>query len=418
MVCAVLSTMPVAISAAETVPSAQSVLDEALQVVMPVAKKGDEYQLIEITMRQVKLQSCQRAKDLFRTAINWNEQWGPEIDYKINFLALLVSKQRSANCLEEMHYTAQRLLALYQKRDQQALEKNTSDDVATAAQALRFQLERGNLYLSIGDLGAAQAIASTIIETIRSSRWRPGREYMDAAMFVARVGRNEQALEVVSWHDRFFESREDIKEDFANRHWWIYRVGALAAVAHGQAEAGHQEAARMTLRRAINKARETPAARLTKLHGESARDSLGEGEALLSAGAMSIVWHAALIEETALALEAFELASPLANDIESTRLLIVALTKTGKIERAKHILDKMNCSSQAVAQGLLEKKDWSGALQEEAAYQKAKASGREWTCNVSPGGGKIIGSALERLEQSSKEKRARLSGRASKTSTR
>lgn len=385
---AFLLAMPVDSSVAERGPSAQSVLDEAFQVIMPVPKNGDEYTLVKIAVRQAKLQSCQTAKDLFRTASNWNERWNSDIDSKISFLDHLLANQRIANCREEMHETAHSLVVLYQQRHQQALEKKPGDEVALT---LQFQLERGNLYLLMEDWDSARAIAPTILETLRSSkwRWRPGGlDFQDAVMFLARLGRDEQALQVVSQYDNVFESRQDLKEDYLERMWWIYRIATVAAVAEGQAKAGHQEAARKTLRRAIDKVRGTPVKRLTELYGENARPSLGEGEALQSAGATGIVWRAARIEETTLALEAFQMVSPLANDPSTTWALLVALTKTGQIERAKHILENMKCSSQAIAQGLLEKQDWYGALQEEQAYQKS--SSRERECDVAPGGGDYL----------------------------
>jgi tetratricopeptide (TPR) repeat protein len=381
LLCAFLLAMPVDSPAAERGPSAQSVLDEAFQVIMPAPKTGDEYALVKIAVRQAKLQSCQTAKDLFRTASNWNERWNSDIDSKISFLEYLVAHQRNANCAEEMHETADRLVALYQQRYQHALEQISGDEVAFT---LGFQLERGNLYLLMEDWDSARAIAPTILKSLRSSkwRWRPGGpDFENALIFLARLGHDEQALQVVSEYDKVFESRQDLKDGYNERMWWISRIATLAAVAEGQAKAGHQEAARQTLRRAIDKVRETPVKRLTELYGESARPSLGEGEALQSAGAMGIVWRAARIGETALALEAFKLTSPVANDPTTTWALLVALTKTGQIERARHILKTMQCSSQTIAQGLLEKQDWHGALQEEQAYQQT--SSRERECDVS-----------------------------------
>ena len=60
--CLVLSVLGTLMSTdallAEKLPSAESVLDEALQLMVPLAKVGDEYVLVEIAMRQAKIRSC------------------------------------------------------------------------------------------------------------------------------------------------------------------------------------------------------------------------------------------------------------------------------------------------------------------------------------------------------------------------
>jgi hypothetical protein len=51
----------------------------------------------------------------------------------------------------------------------------------------------------------------------------------------------------------------------------------------------------------------------------------------------------------------------------------------------------MKCSSQAIAQGLLEKHDWYGALQEEHAYQKASSGERDCDMSIIRGQDYVIG---------------------------
>jgi len=289
-----------------------------------------------------------------------------------------------------MKYTAQRLVTLYQQRNQKHLERSAGDELATAVQNLQLQLDFGYLYLSMGDLDAARGLAPKIIQQIRAAKWRPSLEFESAAVILARMGRDEEAFEIVNRYDQFFETRPESKEDRSNTHFWIYRVSFLAAVAEAQAEAGHKEAARATLRRAVEKARGTPVTRLTEVYGERGTEVngkleiIGEGEALQSAGAMNIVWHAARIDETALALEAFELASPLANKTASTREMIHALVRKGKIATAQKLLDRFQCSSRAIVEGLLDRQDWAGALQADEAYQKSSCCERE--CDLYEGG--------------------------------
>jgi tetratricopeptide (TPR) repeat protein len=374
-------------------PSVESILNEAIELVAPSAKVGDADRPFEIAMRQAKVRSCEKAKDLFRMAIDLNEKWAKEradnlrTEARIAFLDRVVAAQRRAGCVEEMKYTAGRLLALYREQNQKHLKESAGNELATAVHNLQFQLNLGNLYLSMGDLDAVRDLAPKIIQQVRAAKWRPSLEFESAAVFLARMGHDEEALEIVNRYDQFFEMRQEIKEDLSNKHWWVYRVGNLAAVAEAQAEAGHKEAARATLRRAIEKARSTPVARLTEVYGvkhapvqgKLELNALGEGVALQSAGAMAIVWHAARIGETTIALEAFELVSPLANEAGSAGALITALAKEGEVVTAQKLLDRFQCSSRAIARGLLEKQDWAGAIQADEAYQKSSCCERE--CN-------------------------------------
>jgi len=393
--CFVVSVLGALISTdtlrAETLPSAESVLDEALQLVVPLKKPGDESGLVEIAMRQVQVRSCEKAKDLFRTALDWNERWIKEkadklqVNGQIGFLDGLMGKQRRAGCVEEMKATAQRLGTLYQQRNQKSREASAGDEIATAVHNLQHQLDLGNLYESMGDLDAARGVVPTIIQEVWAAKWQRSGEFHSAVVFLAQIGRDEEAFEVLKQYDHYYETRERSEVDLGIARWWMYRVGNLAEVAAAQARAGHQEAARATLRRAIEKARATPVARLTEvygatdgyLRGEIKLNALGEGEALQSGGAMRIVWHAARIGETALALEAFELTSPLANASMSTGALITALTRKGEVETAQKLLDRFQCNSRAITRGLLDRQDWAGAIQADEAYQKSSCCKRE-----------------------------------------
>lgn len=385
VVSALGAVMSAEVLSAETLPSVESILEETLRLVAPPQKVGDEYTLLEIAIRQARVGSCEKAKDLFRTAINLNETWAKEkadnlrIEAHIGFLGRLVAAQRRAGCVEEMKYNAQQLVTLYQQRNQKHLKESAGNELTTARHNLQLQLNLGELYLSIGNLDAARGVVPKIVQQIRAAKWRPSLEFGDASTFLAEMGHDDDAFEVVNRYDHFFEARQEITEEFDNRHYWIYRVGNLAAVAAAQAEAGHTEAARATLRKAIEKARSTPVARLTEVHGVGSAYSLdklneiGEGEALQSAGLMQIVWHAARMGETGLALEAFELASPLANEAGSTGMLIRVLARNGEMATAQKLLDRFHCSSRAIALGLLEKQDWAGAIQADEAYQKLLA---------------------------------------------
>ena len=145
----------------------------------------------------------------------------------------------------------------------------------------------------------------------------------------------------------------------------------LAAIAEAQAESGQGRRARATLRRAIEQARSMPVTQLTEMYGEKEFSvegkaglyKLGEGKALQSGGLMWIVSHAASMGETGLALEAFELASPLVNQTLATGDLIQALAKKGEVAAAQKLLDRFQCSSRAVAQGLLDRQDWPGGIE-------------------------------------------------------
>ena len=139
------------------------------------------------------------------------------------------------------------------------------------------------------------------------------------------------------------------------------------------------------MRRAIEKARDTPVARLTEVYGEkeipvrgkSGFHKIGEGEALQAAGLMRIVWHAARMGEIDIALEAFELASPLANETGSTGTLIQVFAQKGEVAVAQKLLDRFQCSSGAIAQGLVDRQDWAGAIKAYEAYQKSSCCKEE-----------------------------------------
>jgi tetratricopeptide (TPR) repeat protein len=389
--------MTIDVLRAEMLPSVESILDEAIELVAPSAKVGDTNSLFEVAVRQAKVRSCEKAKDLFKAAADSNELWAKEqtgnlrIEDHIGFLDRLVAAQRRAGCVQEMTSTAERLLALYQEQNRKHLAESAGNELTTARHNLRLQLNLGEFYLWIGNLDAARGVVPKIIQQIRAAKWRPSLEFEAAATFLAEMGHDDDAFEIVNRYDHFFEARQEITEEFDNRHYWIYRVGNLAAVAAAQAEAGHTEAARATLRKAIEKARSTPVARLTEIHGVGSaysRDKLneiGEGEALQSAGLMQIVWHAARIGETALALEAFELVSPLQDETGSTGELIRALARKGEVETARKLLDRFGCSKRAIVRVLLEKQDWAGALRADKAYPTVSCC--EHTCDFFEGGG-------------------------------
>ncbi len=392
-----LLCVPVALTStkaasAETPPSIESIVDEAIELVASSAKADDGHSLLDVAERQARVRSCEKAQALFSTAIDLNERWAKEqrgglrVEDRIGFLGSLLTAQRRAGCVQEMTSTAKRLIALYQEQNQKHLAESAGNELAAAMHNLQLQLNLGELYLSIGNLDAARGMVPTIIQQIRAAKWRPSLEFGDAAAFLARMGHDDDAFEVVNRYDQFFEARQEIKEDPSNKHYWIFRVGNLAAVAEAQAEAGHTEAARVTLRRAIEKARSTPVARLTEIHGvrsaysRNKLNEIGEGEALQSAGLMRTVWHAAGIGETALALDAFELISPLQDEAGSTDELIRTLSRKGEVETVRKLLDRFGCSKRAIVRVLLEKQDWAGALEADKAYPRVSCCER--TCDV------------------------------------
>lgn len=392
-----LLCVPVALTStkaasSETQPSIESILDEAIELVLSSEKPDDGHNLLDVAERQARVRSCENAKVLFSTAIDMNERWtkeqrgGLRVEDYIGFLNVLLRTQQRAGCVEMMAATKERLIALYHEQQRDHITKSVGDELSTARHNLRLQLNLGELYSLIGNLDAARNVAPTIIQQIRAAKWRPSLEFGDAAAFLARMGHDDDAFEVVNRYNHFFEARQEIKEDPGNTHYWIYRVGNLAAVAEAQAETGRPEAARATLRRAIEKARSTPVARLTEIHGvrsaysRDRSNEIGEGEALQSAGLMRTVWHAARIGETALALEAFELISPLQDEAGSTEELIRALSRKGDVERVRKLLDRFGCSKRAIVRVLLEKQDWAGALEADKAYPTASCC--EHTCDV------------------------------------
>src|SRR5947208_15633497 len=126
-----------------------------------------------------------------------------------------------------MKDTAERLVAVYQQRNQKHMGRSAGDELATAVQNLQLELNLGNLYLSMGDLDAARGLAPKIIQQIRAAKWRPSLEFESAAVLLARMGRDEEAFEIVNRYDQFFETRPESEEDRSNTHFWIYRASVL-----------------------------------------------------------------------------------------------------------------------------------------------------------------------------------------------
>ena len=362
---------------------------------MPSAKVSDVDSLLAVAIRQAKVRSCEKAKDLFKAAADSNERWAKEqtgnlwIENHIGFLNRLIAAQHRAGCGEEMTSTAARLRSLYHEEHRSHLAESAGKELTTARHNLQLLLNLGNLDVWMGNLDAVRGIAPTIIQQIRAAKWPPSAvEFGDAAAFLAQMGRDDEALEVVNRYDQFYEARQEITENVDDRFYWISRIGNLAEVAAAQAGAGHTEAARATFRRAIEKARSTPVARLTKLYGmktpavqnRAESDAIGEGEALQSAGLMRIVWLATSVGETSLALEALDLASPLANEASGTGDLIRAFARKGEVETAQKLLDRFRCSRRAIVRVLLEKQDWAGALETDKVYPAVSCCKR--TCDV------------------------------------
>ena len=395
LLCVPLTLTSTKAASAETLPSVESILDEAIELVGPSAKVDNVDSLLAVAIRQAKVRSCEKAKDLFKTTADSNERWAKEqtgklwIENHIGFLDRLLEAQQRAGCVQEMTSTAARLRALYHEQHRNYLVESAGDELTTARHDLQLLLNLGNLYVWMGKLDAAHDVFPTIIQQILAAKWRPSSvEFCAAAAFLARMGHDDDALEVVNRYDQFYEARQEITEDVNDRFYWISRVGNLAEVAAAQAEAGHTETARATFRRAIEKARSTPVDRLTKLYGmktpavqnRTESDAIGEGEALQSAGLMRIVWFTTSMGETALALEALDLASPLANEASGTGDLIRAFARKGEVETARKLLDRFRCSKRAIVRVLLEKQDWAGALEADKAYPTVSCCER--TCDV------------------------------------
>ncbi|MGQ0810441.1 MAG: hypothetical protein ACT4OO_04365 [Nitrospiraceae bacterium] len=219
--CLVLSAlMPTDALRASTVPPVESILNEAIELVAPSAKAGDEDALVDIAIRQAKVRSCEKAEDLFRTAINLNERWVKEksdklrIDAQIGFLERLVAKQRKAGCVEDMKSTSQRLIAIYQQRNQKQLEQSAGDESATALHHFQLQLDLDELHLSMDDFSSARGVVTQIMQHVRAAKWRPGFEFERAAALLARIGRDEDAMEIVDRYDQFYESRQERRNHF------------------------------------------------------------------------------------------------------------------------------------------------------------------------------------------------------------
>ncbi|MDH5643999.1 MAG: hypothetical protein OEY63_07330 [Gemmatimonadota bacterium] len=379
------------VARSQGVPSAESVLDEALKLVMQHSRFNDLDGMLEVVRRQIRVRSCAQANNLFRSIIQSHEELVRKHAYQSGvkssgvFLEKLIAVQRSHGCVADARRTFEYALVSYQEQNRERQDENVGKNSVGGADTLTFPLDLAELYLAIGDYDAAKRIASEILGQIRTAKWRPPLEFERAAIVLARIERDEGAFEVVDRYEQHFDAQIDGEVDRSVLHRWIYPERILAAIAEEQAQAGHGKAARATLRKAIVKTREIPVSLLSKMYGERMTEvngeigMIGEGDALQSAGALSIVDHASRIGEMDLAQEAFELASPLANETAATGMLIHALSRHGEISKAKKLLDTFDCSSHAIILGLLDKQDWTGAIEAEIAYHKSTCCKR--VCN-------------------------------------
>ena len=218
---------------AETLPSVESILDEAIESAVPSAVASDADSLLEIAIRQAKVRSCDKANGLFRMAMDLGEKWAKGLadslrtKARTGFLGRFIEAQRRAGCVEGIKHNEERLLAFYQEQNQNSIEESADSEFAVGLHKLQLQMDLGYQYLSMGDLDEAHNVASKIIQQIRLAKWRPSIEFERAAVLLAQLGRDEEAFEVVNQYERFFETRPEIKESPGNTHFWIYRVGNL-----------------------------------------------------------------------------------------------------------------------------------------------------------------------------------------------
>jgi hypothetical protein len=276
-----------------------------------------------------------------------------------------------------MNHTLNSVAFLFKKGSQEALDQLKYKTDAESFFRLSLELHLGLLYWGIGEYESAKPLLKSIESAIQVAQWTPGPEFKMAAVLLAGMNYDDQARQILNRYEQFYDERvgKEKTADAYNRHW-MYRIDYWAWLAYAQAKAGHRDAARVTLRSTLAKARDLPVTRLNEIYGVRT-DGLGEGNALQSAGFMSIVWVASEIGETAIALEAYNAASPLARTGGAPGVLIAALAKNGEINSAMNLLRSRQCRSVAITQGLLEKKDWEGAIR---ADEKRSCSPKESGC--------------------------------------
>jgi hypothetical protein len=278
------------------------------------------------------------------------------------FLIHLAQELKATGCLEEMKHTQDAVALLYKKASDEAFNQVKEEANAVSFFKLNLDLHLGLLSWQLGARDLPKSLLSSVVSTLESARWSPGKEYKMAAVLLAGMGHDDEASRILNQYEKFYDERFPRVEDSAeySQHW-MYRIDNWAWMAYAQAAAGHREAARETLTRTLVKARSLPVGRLNDIYGTRA-NGLGEGNALQSAGLMSIVWVAAEIVEIAIALEAYNAASPLARLGGAPGVLIAALAKNGQIDKALDLVRQHECQSLAIPLGLLESNDWKGAI--------------------------------------------------------
>lgn len=361
----------------EKTPSPKPILEETLHLTgtSPTRKNVDA--LAAIAIRQARVESCEKAKKLFKVVRDYSiETWtnaAKGLDPKLKripelaFLTHLAREQRRVGCIAEMKHTSDGVILLYKKGSHEAFEQLADKADAEAFFRLNLELHIGFLYWGIGEYESVNSLLKSTDSVIQTAQWSPGPEFKMAAVLLARMGHDDEARQILNRYEKFYDDRvgRENNVDAYNRHW-MYRIDNWAWLADAQAKAGHRAAARDTLKRALEKARSLPIAHLNEVYGIRT-DGMGDGTALQSAGFMAIVWVAAEMGETAIALEAYNAASPISRGGGALGILIAALAKKGDMDTAMNLLNQRQCRSVAIAQGLLEKEDWEGAIRADEA---------------------------------------------------
>jgi tetratricopeptide (TPR) repeat protein len=340
-------------------PSLEAILDEALQIAGSPATPNNAETLAAIAIRQAKMGANDKAHGLFRQAFNAVWAWEPndrrKAETKVSLLETIAEGERTAGRLEEMNHTVKKIVAFLQEQNQANLKQDADKANAASYYHLDLDLRLGVLYRRIGDYDSLTSLLKRIVPEIQTAKWDPGLEFQSAADLLARVGQDDEAMKILQSYEKFYDEKSEISKDSYYMHW-MYRVTNLAVVANAQAGAGHLDAAESTLKRALEKARSLPVARLNEV--------LGRGNSLQSAAIKSVAATAAKMGETTIAVEAQKAITDEAYK-GSVSLVIKALAKAGDVASAWQLMKQYECCRIAIALGLAERQDWTGAIRED-----------------------------------------------------
>jgi hypothetical protein len=343
-------------------PTPRSILDEALHT----AGADSPDIRAKIAKAEAKAGSCEGARGTFQEALAAVGSY-PNLPERHRFIARYMNLSniaRSASragCYDVVYLTVRKATAVIRQDFQELMKQDANQNHGEAYHRLDLDLNLGFLYWAAGDFETLNVTLDRIIPAIEAAQWPPDLQFQKAARLLARNRRDAEAMKVLERYEAFYDREKVISKDSYYLHW-LYRATNLAVVAETQLEAGNEENAEATIRRALNTAQNIPVARLNEV--------FGKGNSLQSAAFRTVAWSAARIGEVGIATSALNSVTDHNYD-EAVPDVVEAVTKAGDTATAEKLVQQFKCCGRAVALGLAERDAWLEAVNEDEKWRAA-----------------------------------------------